>query len=424
LHADQSDTRKLPPIMAAKVILTAKQNSFKFSDRVLSLEDQVIIGRAGGSTSSHSDNAFFDSKVLSKSHAKLMYQDSKIFIIDNGSSNGTFVNNIRLSKAGRQSDPVEVFTGDMLKFGSEVEDKNKKVVQKPVVSKVTILKDDKVEYRERSPASMLFRPADSQEDVTMVEDDDKCSLSRESMVMLKEKLLEMQRGMEFLTCKEKDYEELQMLAEEEAETICELEKENYKLKHTLNNIENKIAHEKEKYMKLAQYEAETICSLEKENYKLIESLNIAEESLTSEREKNKILLLKFEAEKKDLESKLQEDNVNALNEYLNNPNKIELDAAALKLQDLEHLEATESDYDLITEDELNTLTESRRNSQVVDAREEATAAELLTEQGKTNAKDVGNKTKPIRPDFIVLMIVAWLSFMVGFLMEDFLLSAN
>ena len=112
--------------------------------------------------------------------------------------------------------------------------------------------------------------------------------------MLKEKLLEMQRGMEFLTCKEKDYEELQMLAEEEAETICELEKENYKLKHTLNNIENKIAHEKEKYMKLAQYEAETICSLEKENYKLIESLNIAEESLTNEREKNKMLLLKFE----------------------------------------------------------------------------------------------------------------------------------
>ena len=86
---------------------------------------------------------------MSKSHAKLKYQDSKIFIIDNGSSNGTFVNNIRLSKAGRQSEPVEVFTGDMLKFGSEVEDKNKKVIQKPVVAKVTILKDDKVEYRER-----------------------------------------------------------------------------------------------------------------------------------------------------------------------------------------------------------------------------------------------------------------------------------
>ena len=108
------------------------------------------------------------------------------------------------------------------------------------------------------------------------------------MVLLKEKLLEMQKGMEFLTHKERDYEELQQLAEEEAETICELEKENYKLKLTLNNIENKIAHEKDKYMKLAQYEAETICSLEKENYKLIESLNTAEESLKLERDKNKI----------------------------------------------------------------------------------------------------------------------------------------
>ena len=75
----------------------------------------------------------------------------------------------------------------------------------------------------------------------------------------------MQRGMEFLTNKESDYVELQQLAEEEAETICELEKENYKLKHALNNIENKIALEKSKYIELAEYKAETICNLEKEN---------------------------------------------------------------------------------------------------------------------------------------------------------------
>ena len=115
------------------------------------------------------------------------------------------------------------------------------------------------------------------------------SLSRESMVLLKEKLLEMQRGMEFLTFKERDYEELQQLAEEEAETICELEKENYKLKHAMNNIESKIAHEKEKYMKLAEYEAETICNLEKENYNLTDSLNAAEENLEKEKEKYRIL---------------------------------------------------------------------------------------------------------------------------------------
>ena len=79
----------------------------------------------------------------------------------------------------------------------------------------------------------------------------------------------MQKGMEFLSYKENDYVELQQLAEEEAETICELEKENYKLKHALKNIENRIALEKSKYMQLAEHEAETICNLEKENYKLI-----------------------------------------------------------------------------------------------------------------------------------------------------------
>lgn len=49
----------------------------------------------------------------------------------------------------------------------------------------------------------------------------------------------MQKGMEFLSIKERDYEDLQVLAEEEAETICELEKENYKLKTALANIESR-----------------------------------------------------------------------------------------------------------------------------------------------------------------------------------------
>ena len=61
---------------------------------------------------------------------------------------------------------------------------------------------------------------------------------------------------------------------------------SYKLKHALNNIESKIALDKIKYMQLAEYEAETICNLEKENYKLIDSLSTAEETI----KKNKALL--------------------------------------------------------------------------------------------------------------------------------------
>ena len=64
-------------------------------------------------------------------------------------------------------------------------------------------------------------------------------MSKESLLLLKEKLVEMQKGMEYLSIKERDYEDLQNLAEEEAETICQLEKENYKLKVALANIEGR-----------------------------------------------------------------------------------------------------------------------------------------------------------------------------------------
>ena len=96
---------------------------------------------------SDSSNAYFDCKViqhfsamnnfelqvLSKAHALLLFEDSKFFLLDTGSSNGTFVNNIRLCKAGQESDLTEVFTGDMLKFGADVLDKSRNVTQKCVM---------------------------------------------------------------------------------------------------------------------------------------------------------------------------------------------------------------------------------------------------------------------------------------------------
>ena len=42
-------------------------------------------------------------------------------------------------------------------------------------------------------------------------------------------------------------------------------------------------------MKLAEFEAETICNLEKENFKLSDALNSTEEKLEIERERNKNL---------------------------------------------------------------------------------------------------------------------------------------
>ena len=46
-------------------------------------------------------------------------------------------------------------------------------------------------------------------------------------------------------------------------------------------------------MKLAEIEAETICNLERENFKLNDALNLAEERFIKEKEKNKNLENKF-----------------------------------------------------------------------------------------------------------------------------------
>ena len=92
------------------------------------------------------NNAIFDCKVLSRNHAVLWYKDGRFFIKvsvwqcgsiiidyniansrfsfvtlqDTGSSNGTFINNIRLSQTCTESEPHEISSGDIVQFGVDV----------------------------------------------------------------------------------------------------------------------------------------------------------------------------------------------------------------------------------------------------------------------------------------------------------------
>ncbi|KAL2890259.1 hypothetical protein HOO65_020801 [Ceratocystis lukuohia] len=66
-------------------------------------------------------NGYFDSKVLSRQHAEIWSDRSgKIWIRDVKSSNGTFVNNVRLSAENLDSDPHEIKTGDHLELGIDI----------------------------------------------------------------------------------------------------------------------------------------------------------------------------------------------------------------------------------------------------------------------------------------------------------------
>ncbi|KAL2065805.1 hypothetical protein VTL71DRAFT_3475 [Oculimacula yallundae] len=83
-------------------------------------------------------NGFFDSKVLSRQHAEIWAdRQGKVWIRDVKSSNGTFVNNARLSAENRDSEPHELQTQDHLELGIDIVSEDQKtVVHHKVAAKV------------------------------------------------------------------------------------------------------------------------------------------------------------------------------------------------------------------------------------------------------------------------------------------------
>ena len=57
----------------------------------------------------------FISQVLSKPHANISLENGRLFLSDCGSSNGSYLNNVRLSSAGKKSNKVEIFSEDVIR---------------------------------------------------------------------------------------------------------------------------------------------------------------------------------------------------------------------------------------------------------------------------------------------------------------------
>ena len=60
-------------------------------------------------------NYVFNSQVLSKPHANISLENGRLFLSDCGSSNGSYLNNVRLSSAGKKSNKVEIFSEDVIR---------------------------------------------------------------------------------------------------------------------------------------------------------------------------------------------------------------------------------------------------------------------------------------------------------------------
>ncbi|KAK4053571.1 hypothetical protein OIO90_003808 [Microbotryomycetes sp. JL221] len=102
---------------------------------------RVKIGRqTNAKTIPNGSNGYFDSKVLSRMHAEVWSEDNKVLIKDVKSSNGTFIDGLRLSPEAAESDVFELRTGSTVEFGIDiVSDDSKTVVHHKVSAKVIVV---------------------------------------------------------------------------------------------------------------------------------------------------------------------------------------------------------------------------------------------------------------------------------------------
>nr|CDS15662.1 sarcolemmal membrane associated protein [Echinococcus granulosus] len=103
------------------MILTCQHDSHYFEERTIVVNDIIKVGRAVARSKASPNNAIFDCKVLSRNHAVIWFSSDEFWLRDTNSSNGTFVNNTRVSKRD-DSDYCDrqIFSGDVIRFGVDV----------------------------------------------------------------------------------------------------------------------------------------------------------------------------------------------------------------------------------------------------------------------------------------------------------------
>ncbi|KAI8436913.1 hypothetical protein MSG28_010341 [Choristoneura fumiferana] len=96
-----------------KAVFVPHANSLPFEERRVTLEQSI--GRNVYRATPSPTNAIFECRVLSRHHATLYYEKGHFYLVDNQSSNGTFINNNRCS-ISKEQEPHEVFSGDVNTF--------------------------------------------------------------------------------------------------------------------------------------------------------------------------------------------------------------------------------------------------------------------------------------------------------------------
>jgi len=128
--------------MSALAVIQCRPNSHPFQERNISLHEPVKVGRSVARARPAPNNAIFDCKVLSRNHALMWYENGKFYLQDTKSSNGTFVNNQRLSKGAEESPPHEIYSGDTVQFGVDVMENSRRVTHGCIIASIQLFYPD------------------------------------------------------------------------------------------------------------------------------------------------------------------------------------------------------------------------------------------------------------------------------------------
>jgi len=174
-----------------RAVLFCRPNSHPFTDRNLLLDQEVKVGRSIARAKPGPNNAIFDCKVLSRNHAVLWYSQGKFYLQDTKSSNGTFVNNQRLSKGTEESSPREVCSGDIVQFGVDVMENSRQVTHGCIIATLKLYLPDGKEAKAsqsivNTTAGACIPPQDLYQLNTFIQE----SIAREQL--LENKLIALQ----------------------------------------------------------------------------------------------------------------------------------------------------------------------------------------------------------------------------------------
>jgi len=104
------------------------------------------------------ESIWFQSKVVSRSHAEIWAKDCQVYLRDVGSSSGTFLNRMRLSPSNKESRPYPLKDGDIIQLGIDYQGKTQDIF-KCVIIKIQITNRTYIQQQKRKANPARFMSA-------------------------------------------------------------------------------------------------------------------------------------------------------------------------------------------------------------------------------------------------------------------------